>query len=100
MNKRIYFYGIVESDGFIHPGFMGKKEIRLSVINIGPLAIHLYAIMIMLKVVAGSFLAQKEANRRGQNGALVWDLLVWVLIAGIIGARIWHILTPSLSAIA
>ncbi len=71
-----------------------------SVINIGPLTIHFYAIMIMLGVVAGSFLAQREANRRGQNGALVWDLLVWVLIAGIIGARIWHILTPSPSAIA
>ncbi len=100
MNKRIYFYGIVESDGLFHSGLSRKKEIMPSVINIGPLTIHLYAIMIMLGVVAGSFLAQKEANRRGQNGALVWDLLVWVLIAGIIGARIWHILTPSLSAIA
>ena len=71
-----------------------------SAIYIGPLTIHFYAIMIMIGVVAASFLAQREAYRRGQNGALVWDLLVWVLIAGIIGARIWHILTPSPSAIA
>jgi len=66
-----------------------------SVINIGPIPIHLYAIAIMIGVVLGAFLAQKEAARRGQNGDLVWDMLVWVLIAGVIGARIWHILTPT-----
>lgn len=71
-----------------------------SVINIGPIPIHLYAIAIMTGVVLGALLAQKEATRRGQDGALVWDMLVWVLIAGIIGARIWHILTPTPSAIA
>jgi phosphatidylglycerol---prolipoprotein diacylglyceryl transferase len=71
-----------------------------SVINIGPITIHFYAIAIMIGVVSGAFLAQREANRRGQNGALVWDMLVWVLIAGVIGARLWHILTPTPSAIA
>jgi phosphatidylglycerol---prolipoprotein diacylglyceryl transferase len=71
-----------------------------SVINIGPIPIHLYAIAIMTGVVLAALLAQKEATRRGQDGALVWDMLVWVLIAGIIGARIWHILTPTPSAIA
>ncbi len=63
--------------------------------NIGPLTIHFYGIVIMLGVVAAAFLAQREAVRRGQDGNLIWDMLVWVLIAGIIGARIWHILTPS-----
>ena len=63
--------------------------------NIGPLTIHLYGIVIMLGVVAATYLARREANRRGQNGDLVWDMLVWMLIAGILGARLWHILTPS-----
>ncbi|HVP21721.1 MAG TPA: prolipoprotein diacylglyceryl transferase [Anaerolineaceae bacterium] len=71
-----------------------------SVINIGPIPIHLYALAIMTGVVLAAFLAQGEAKRRGQDGALVWDILVWVLIAGIVGARIWHILTPTPSAIA
>lgn len=71
-----------------------------SVINIGPIPIHLYALAIMTGVVLGALMAQKEAVRRGQDGSLVWDMLVWVLIAGIIGARIWHILTPTPSAIA
>jgi phosphatidylglycerol---prolipoprotein diacylglyceryl transferase len=72
----------------------------LSGFNIGPLTIHFYGIVIMLGVVAASFLARHEANRLGQNGELVWDMLLWILIAGIIGARIWHILTPMPSLMA
>jgi phosphatidylglycerol:prolipoprotein diacylglycerol transferase len=66
--------------------------------NIGPLTIHFYGIVIMLGVIAATYLARREAHRRGQNGELVWDMLVWVLIAGILGARLWHIFTPSPSA--
>ena len=62
--------------------------------NIGPLTIHFYGILIMVSVVAATYLARREANRRGQNGDIVWDLLVWLLLAGIIGARLWHIFTP------
>jgi len=68
--------------------------------NIGPLIVHFYGIVIMLGVVAAAFLARHEAARRGQNGELVWDMLTWVLIAGIVGARLWHIFTPSPSLTA
>jgi phosphatidylglycerol:prolipoprotein diacylglycerol transferase len=54
----------------------------------------------MLGVIAAAFLARREAFRQGQNGELIWDMLVWILIAGIIGARIWHILTPMPSLVA
>jgi phosphatidylglycerol---prolipoprotein diacylglyceryl transferase len=67
----------------------------LSSFNIGPLTIHFYGIIIMIGVVAATWLARREAIRREQDGNLVWDMLVWMLIAGIIGARLWHILTPS-----
>lgn len=69
-------------------------------IQFGPIQIHFYGITIMVGVIAATFLTQSEARRRGQNPALVWDFLVWILIAGIIGARIWHILTPSPSLVA
>jgi len=42
----------------------------------------------------------REAKRRGQNTELVWDGLIWVLVGGILGARIWHILTPPPSMVA
>ncbi len=63
-------------------------------ITIGTFTVHFYGIIIMLGVVAAVFLAQSIAKQRGLDGGLVWDMLIWVLIAGIVGARIWHILTP------
>lgn len=69
-------------------------------IHIGAFTIHFYGIIIMLGVLAATYLAQHEANRRGEDGGPVWDLLIWVLVAGIIGARIWHILTPMPDLVA
>jgi len=68
--------------------------------NIGPIPIRFYGIIIIIGAIAGAFLAEREARRRGLNGELVWDALIWVLIAGIVGARIWHILTPPPSMVA
>ncbi len=68
--------------------------------KIGPLTIHLYGIIIMLGALAAAWLASVEAKRRGENPELVWDILLWVLIGGVIGARIWHILTPPASMVA
>jgi phosphatidylglycerol:prolipoprotein diacylglycerol transferase len=68
--------------------------------NIGPVFIRFYGIILMLGALAGSLLAANEARRRGQDPELVWDGLVWVLIGGIIGARLWHIFTPTPSDIA
>ena len=62
--------------------------------------IYFYGIMIMLGVLAATFLVSAEAKRRGQNPEILWDMLAWVVIAGIVGARIWHILTPPPSMIA
>jgi phosphatidylglycerol:prolipoprotein diacylglycerol transferase len=67
--------------------------------QVGPLYIRFYGIILMLGAVAAAFLAEREARRRNLDGELVWDGLVWVLIGGIIGARIWHILTPPPSMV-
>ena len=68
--------------------------------QIGPLTIRYYGIIVMLGAIAAAWLASREARRRGESSELVWDGLVWVLIGGIIGARIWHILTPPESMVA
>ncbi len=62
--------------------------------SIGPLYIRFYGIVIMLGVIAAAFLAEHEARRRKLNSDMVWDVLIWVIIGGIIGARLWHIFTP------
>lgn len=68
--------------------------------NIGPIRIHFYGILIMFGALAAAWLADLEAKRRNLNREVVWDCLAWLLIGGIIGARIWHILTPPPSMVA
>jgi len=68
--------------------------------SIGPLFVHYYGVIIMLGVLAAAWLATREAKRRSVDPELIWDMLPWLLIAGIIGARIWHILTPPASMVA
>jgi phosphatidylglycerol:prolipoprotein diacylglycerol transferase len=65
---------------------------------IGSFQVRFYGIILMLGAVAGAWLATREAKRRGHDAEIVWDLLIYLLIGGIIGARIWHILTPSPSS--
>ncbi len=77
------------------------KEVVMPIgFQVGPLFIRYYGIILMLGALAGSWLAERQARRHSQRGDHVWDGLVWVLIGGIIGARIWHIFTPPPSMIA
>jgi len=61
--------------------------------------IYFYGILIMLGVVAAAFLGQAEAKRRGINPDYIWDALFWIVLAGIIGARLWHVFTPPPSMV-
>ncbi|MDR3574051.1 MAG: prolipoprotein diacylglyceryl transferase [Anaerolineaceae bacterium] len=67
---------------------------------IGPLYIHFYGILVMLGALVAAWLSAVEAKRRKLDSEFIWDMLPWLLIAGIIGARIWHILLPPASMIA
>lgn len=68
--------------------------------QLGPLPIRFYGIIIMLGVLAAAWLASKEAKRRGLDPELVLDGLIWVVLAGVIGARLWHIFTPTPTDVA
>src|SRR5512141_3026522 len=60
------------------------------------LTLRWYGVLVMLGAVAGTWIAEKEIKRRRENGDLVWDALIWVLPAGIIGARLWYVLNDIL----
>jgi phosphatidylglycerol---prolipoprotein diacylglyceryl transferase len=66
--------------------------------SLGPLFVRFYGIILMLGALAGAWLATRGAKRRGFDPEIVWDLLTYLLIGGIIGARLWHILTPPPSS--
>lgn len=70
-------------------------------IHIGTLLyIRFYGIILVTGAVIGTYLASTEARRKGQDPNLVWDALVWALVGGIIGARLYHVFTPPPSMVA
>jgi phosphatidylglycerol:prolipoprotein diacylglycerol transferase len=68
--------------------------------NIGPLTIRFYALLIILGAIVGAWIASRQAKKHHQDPEIILDLLPWLLIGGIIGARLWHVFTPSASNIA
>lgn len=66
---------------------------------IGSFKIYFYGIIITTGVILAALLASFEARRRKMEGDLVWDALVWLMVGGIIGARLWHVFTPPQSMV-
>lgn len=63
-------------------------------LDIGPLKIHAYGLMIALGVVAGVWLMGRRFEQRGigtRDDANA--IAVWAVIAGVIGARLYHVAT-------
>lgn len=66
----------------------------------GDFTIYYYGVILMTGTMMGGWLAAREMARRGHNPEMVWDMLIWLVIGGVIGARLWHVFTPSPSSIA
>ena len=60
------------------------------------IALRWYGLLIMTGVIVGSLLAAKEVERRGGNPDWVWDGLLWVVPAGVVGARLWYVVADYL----
>jgi phosphatidylglycerol:prolipoprotein diacylglycerol transferase len=56
-----------------------------------------YGVLVMLGAVVGAWWAEREIRRRGENGEIIWDAMVWVLPVGIIGARLWYVVNNIFS---
>lgn len=63
------------------------------------LKIAYYALLMCLGAFLAAIIASNEANRRHCDTDVIWEILPWCLIAGLIGARLWHVLTPSASSL-
>jgi phosphatidylglycerol:prolipoprotein diacylglycerol transferase len=55
-----------------------------------------YGLLIVTGTVVGAWLAAREVRRRGENPEYVWEGLVWVLLAGLVGARLWYVVNDIL----
>lgn len=53
--------------------------------------IAFYGIIIGIGMILGTYLAAKDAERRGLGEDAVYDFIVWGIIVGIIGARLYYV---------
>jgi phosphatidylglycerol:prolipoprotein diacylglycerol transferase len=61
-------------------------------IQIGPLPIHWYGIAYALGLAVAYWVLQREARFRGQNPELIFNGLVVVAVAALIGGRLYHVI--------
>lgn len=63
--------------------------------NIGPVVIHTYAICILIGIAAAFIITQRRLSNRGAESGIVLDIILWAVPLGIVGARIYHVLTHA-----
>jgi phosphatidylglycerol:prolipoprotein diacylglycerol transferase len=56
------------------------------------LPLHTYGLLIASAFLVGIWLAQREARRRGQNPERLADLAFWILVAALVGSRVFFVL--------
>lgn len=64
-----------------------------SYIELGPLSIRAYGLMIALGVIAAVWLSQKRWAARGGDRDDITSLAMWCVPAGLIGSRVYHVFT-------
>lgn len=64
-----------------------------SYFDLGPFRIHAYALCILAGIVAATIMTSMRLTKRGAEPGIVLDIILWAVPLGIIGARIYHVLT-------
>ena len=62
-------------------------------LEVGPVSIHMYGVMLLLGIIAAIALTVVRWRRRGGEADLVFRMSVWGVAFGVIGARAYHVAT-------
>jgi phosphatidylglycerol:prolipoprotein diacylglycerol transferase len=69
---------------------MDPVAFRLPILGI---PIYWYGIIVVACILIGAYVASLEAKRRGQNPDHIWNGLILVIVFGLIGARLYHVIS-------
>jgi phosphatidylglycerol:prolipoprotein diacylglycerol transferase len=62
------------------------------IFSIGHLHIRWYSLIVLTAIAVGIWLAAHEAARKGFKKEDIYDAAIWVILGGMIGARLFHVL--------
>jgi prolipoprotein diacylglyceryl transferase len=63
------------------------------IVHIGPLQLHAYGLMLAIGVIVAAKIADWRWRRTGNNPRVISEMAIPVIVAGILGARIYHLFT-------
>lgn len=61
------------------------------IVKLGPITIYSYGMMIAIAFLLGIYLARSEARRKHIKPDLVYDLVLYIVIGSLIGARLYYL---------
>ncbi|MDT5004356.1 MAG: hypothetical protein QOJ24_1532 [Mycobacterium sp.] len=61
--------------------------------HLGPIPLRAYALFILVGVIAALFIGNKRWSERGGEPGVIFDIALWAIIFGLIGGRLYHVLT-------
>jgi prolipoprotein diacylglyceryl transferase len=64
-----------------------------SVWHLGPFPIRAYALCIIAGILVAVWLTSRRWRARGGKPEHVWDVATWAIVFGIIGGRLYHVIT-------
>ena len=62
-------------------------------IELGPLQLRAYGVMIALGVIAAVWMSQRRWAARGGDPEQINRIALWAVIAGLVGSRLYHVIT-------
>lgn len=63
--------------------------------HLGPIPIRAYALCIVAGIIVALLMTQRRYVARGGNPDTVWDAAIVIIPAGVIGGRIYHVITDN-----
>jgi phosphatidylglycerol:prolipoprotein diacylglycerol transferase len=71
----------------MHPRLLTIPSFDLLGRTLGPFTLHTYGVLLAVAFLAGLWVAARQAKRAGLDAGRITDMAVWVLIAGLVGAK-------------
>lgn len=60
--------------------------------SVGPFVFRWYSLILLTATGIGLWLTAQEAERRGFDKEKVYDISLWIIVGGLIGARVFHVI--------
>jgi phosphatidylglycerol---prolipoprotein diacylglyceryl transferase len=72
----------------VHPRLLTIPPFEAFGRHIGPLTLHTYGFLLAIAFMAGLWIANRQARKAGLDPARITDMAVYVLIGGLLGAKL------------